>query len=68
MTSEKPLNANRANATRGTGPKSTSGKARSRMNSCKHGLTGQTVVIGDEDPAQFDYSERRLKRSLSPVH
>ena len=27
MTSEKQLNANRANATRGTGPKSTSGKS-----------------------------------------
>lgn len=66
MTSEKQLNANRANATRGTGPKSTSGKARSRMNSCKHGLTGQTVVIGDEDPAQFDLLRKALEEEFEP--
>ena len=38
MTSQRQLEANRANAKRSTGPKTPQGKARSRRNSYKHGL------------------------------
>ena len=54
MTSHKQLVANRANAQRSTGPKSAIGKARSRINGWKHGLSAGTLVVGDEDPADFD--------------
>jgi hypothetical protein len=54
MATELQLEANRPNYVRSTGPKTPSGKVRSSMNVCKHGLTAQTIIIGDEDPAQFD--------------
>ena len=66
MATEKQLKANRANATRSTGPKSLSGKARSSMNSCKHGLTAETVVIANEDPKEFDELRADLENDFRP--
>jgi len=43
------LAANRANARKSTGPKTEAGKARSRENAYKHGLTGEGVVLPTED-------------------
>lgn len=66
MASDKQLRANRSNAKRSTGPTSRSGKARSRLNSRKHGLTAKTLVIGDEDPAQFDKLRVELMEEYDP--
>ena len=66
MSTVNQLRANRANARRSTGPKTVSGKARSSMNACKHGLTAQTVIIGDEDPTQFDCLRKALERDFQP--
>ncbi|UVO27595.1 hypothetical protein [Bradyrhizobium arachidis] len=38
MATEKQIAANRKNAARSTGPRTISGKARSRMNALRHGL------------------------------
>jgi hypothetical protein len=65
MTS-KQLVANRANAQRSTGPKSATGKARSRINAWKHGLTAATLVIGDEDPADFDRLRAAFEAKFCP--
>ena len=46
------LAANRANALRSTGPRTEAGKARSRANSVKHGMTGAGVVPPDEAAAE----------------
>jgi hypothetical protein len=55
MTSQKQIQANRANARRSTGPKSPGGKERSKMNAVKHGLTAaQRVLIEGEDPDEFE--------------
>jgi hypothetical protein len=46
------LLANQTNARLSTGPKTVEGKARSRGNALKHGLTGQGVVLPDEASAE----------------
>lgn len=66
MASEKQMVANRANAKRSTGPKSTQGKALSRMNAYRHGLTAETIVIGDEDPRAFDRLRAELEEEYYP--
>jgi len=66
MATERQLEANRANSVRSTDPKSLLGKARSSMNACKHGLTAQTVVLEDEDPAQFDVLRHALEQEFEP--
>src|SRR5580700_7388715 len=40
---------NRANSQHSTGPKTEEGKRRSPLNSLRHGLTGQIVVLPNED-------------------
>jgi hypothetical protein len=52
--SEARIRANQANALLSTGPKTSEGKARSRQNGLKHGLTGEGVVIPQEDVAEVD--------------
>jgi hypothetical protein len=66
MASEKQVVANRANAKRSTGPKTAAGKAVSRMNAYKHGLTAQSIVIGDENPKAFDLLRVELEEAYSP--
>ena len=44
--------ANRANARKSTGPRTPEGKARSRANAYKHGLTGDGVILATEDTEQ----------------
>ena len=54
MATDKQLQANRANAKKSTGPRTEQGKARSRTNSWKHGLTANRLVIGGEEAREFD--------------
>lgn len=53
MTSLKQIEANRRNARASTGPKSSEGKARSRRNALRHGLTAETVIDVLEDPDDY---------------
>ena len=66
MASQKQQEANRTNAKRSTGPKTVAGKALSRMNAHKHGLTAETIVIGDEDPRAFDMLRAELEEEYKP--
>ena len=59
-------NANRDNATHSTGPKTEEGKARSRLNGLRHGLTGQTVVLPTEDLKIYMAFTEKLFVSLEP--
>ena len=49
MASPAQINANTLNAQLSTGPKTEAGKATSKLNAFRHGLTGGTVVLPTED-------------------
>jgi hypothetical protein len=64
--SEKQLQANQANAQHSTGPKTEAGKNRSRLNAGRHGLTGQVVILTEEDRiAHIRFTDPIIK-SLAP--
>jgi hypothetical protein len=52
IVSEAKIRANQANATKSTGPKTDEGKAISRQNSLKHGMTGAGIVLPEADAAE----------------
>lgn len=66
MTSTKQIEANRTNAEKSTGPCTSAGKAVSRFNAAKHGLTAQTSVLPSEDPAAFAELRDRVLADLQP--
>ena len=66
MASKMQLEANRANAKHSTGPKTERGKVRSRLNALKHGLTAKDIVIGEEDPNEFEALRADLEADFQP--
>src|SRR6516164_6594246 len=67
MSTEKQIEANRANAKRSTGPNTSDGKARSRMNAWKHGLRAEKVVIAGEDAEDLQAIQRDLWEEHQPT-
>lgn len=61
------LTANRANAQRSTGPRSTAGKERSATNATTHGLLSRRTLVADEDAAVLDALRAQLEQELQPV-
>lgn len=54
MSTNKQIAANRRNALRSTGPRTSEGKARSSKNALGHGLTAaKHIVLEGEDPEEF---------------
>ena len=53
MTSPEQIKSNAENAKKSTGPRSEAGKARSRSNALKHGMTARVVMLPDENPEAF---------------
>ena len=66
MATDEQLQANRRNAKRSTGPRSPEGKARSRLNSRKHGLTAKTLIIVGECADDFDELRSTLMDQYDP--
>jgi hypothetical protein len=63
MASDKQIAANRRNTMRSTGPRTRSGKARSRANSLRHGLLSKVLV----DPALVNETDQ-LARRIAQEH
>ena len=66
MPTEKQLEANRRNAQRSTGPRSTDGKSRSRLNALRHNLTGQVTTMTDADRAAHNQFIESMIADLDP--
>ena len=57
---------NRRNAARSTGPRTEEGKRRSSLNALRHGLTGQTVVLPEDDLAAYQRHCAQFHAELKP--
>src|SRR5262249_38143328 len=53
MSSIRQIEANRKNALKSTGPVTAKGKARSRCNAVRHGLSAETVIGALEDAEDY---------------
>lgn len=68
MSSLKKIEANRANARKSTGPRTETGKAASRTNAVRHGLTGKQLIANGEDPAAYEALRDGLIDSYQPAN
>jgi hypothetical protein len=67
MATEKQIEANRINALKSTGPRTEEGRAFSRLNSYKHGLTGHLLVMTDDEREAHDTFVAGIVDSLKPA-
>jgi hypothetical protein len=66
MASQKQIDANRLNAQKSTGPRTASGKARSRLNALRDALTGQITTLSDKDRPLFERLKAELVAGFNP--
>jgi hypothetical protein len=64
--SEARLAANRLNSQKSTGPKTLEGKAISRQNGLKHGLTGEGIVVPEGDREEIERRIEALQADMRP--
>ncbi|MGD0500648.1 MAG: hypothetical protein ABSC23_19685, partial [Bryobacteraceae bacterium] len=69
LVSPKRIAANRANAAKSTGPRTSAGRARSAQNARKHGFTASTfAVVRLEDLQEIDHLRQDLLAVYQPVN
>ena len=61
------VRANRENAKLSTGPATPEGKAVSRLNATRHGLTGRQALLPSEDADAYTAHIERFRRDLQPA-
>ena len=66
LTHEERSKQARINAGKSTGPKSEAGKANSRKNALKHGLTAKILAMPNEDPAKIAAREDHWNDYYNP--
>jgi hypothetical protein len=66
MTTQAQILANRRNAKKSTGPRTTKGKAVVARNALRHGLAARQTVIGSESRADFELYRRQMLIELDP--
>ena len=64
--SERKIASNRDNALHSTGPRTSGGKARSKLNALKHGLRSEQVVLPGEDPRAFEAEQAAWTSDWQP--
>jgi len=67
MATEAQLIANRRNAQKSTGPRTSEGKSAVSQNAVKHGLLAARNVINSESQADFDLYREQILAELAPV-
>jgi len=67
MATPKQLAANRANARKSTGPRSSAGKEITRLNAIKSDLTGQLAVVSADQHEAYTAFQQSFMESLRPV-
>ncbi len=67
MISERKIQANRRNAKKSSGPRTKLGKAASRMNAMKHGITAEHVIVDGESAKEFKALRRELFDAFAPA-
>ena len=66
MATQRQILANRANAKKSTGPKTTSGKSLSLKNALRHGLTAEKIIVPGETAEEFEALRAELYREHCP--
>jgi hypothetical protein len=67
MSTQSQITANRHNAQKSTGPRTSEGKAAVSHNAVKHGLSAHQAVISSESQADFDLYRDQLLAELAPA-
>jgi hypothetical protein len=68
MASQKQIDANRRNAQRSTGPNTPEGKAATKFNSLKHGMTAVTAVLPHEDADSYNELRESFLDTYKPAN
>jgi len=66
MPTQKQIAANRRNAQKSTGPRTTQGKSISRLNARREGFTGQIIILDSDDRPHFEKFQSDLIADLQP--
>jgi hypothetical protein len=66
MATTRQTTANRRNALLSTGPRTAAGKARSSLNSLRHGIYASNLILPGEDIADFHQARNRLRALHQP--
>ena len=66
MSTAKQIAANRRNAQKSTGPRTAEGKAKTRLNPLKHGLTAETIILPFENPDDYRELQQAVLDDLQP--
>ena len=67
MSTQSQIIANRRNAQKSTGPRTSEGKAAVSQNAVKHGLLARRDVITSESQADFDLYRAQILDELDPI-
>jgi hypothetical protein len=67
MATQAQISANRRNARKSTGPRTTEGKEKASQNALRHGLRARQAVIPGEDPGEFEAYRKQMLAELAPA-